>query len=188
MLEAVVSHYENALATHGATARGVDWKDAAGQRRRFELLLQDIPIGHSINDLGCGYGAMSEGIDKYVGYDISEQMIAAAREKYPCQQFILGGADGLLEADWTLASGLFNVKCGAKEWEWEAYIIRTLLQMANASRHGIGFNMLCDLATQRREDLYYGSTQTYMLWALNQGWRISVYQDVKHEFTLIARF
>ena len=56
--QAVSAYYDAALATHGTTARGVDWKDDASHRlrhRQFLRLVQDDPDG-SVLDLGCGYG------------------------------------------------------------------------------------------------------------------------------------
>ena len=189
MLEAVKSYYEDKLARFGTTPQGVDWKDAEGQSRRVELLMRDVEWFSSINDLGCGYGFMVNGriYGEYTGYDVSGDMVRSAIKRYPGRIFIHGGAEALREADWTLASGIFNVKCDATIAEWEAHILRTLAQMLAKSRIGIGFNMLCDLATDRKQHLYYGNVEQYALWALNQGLKVTIYHDVKHEYTMIAR-
>lgn len=187
MLEGVIKHYETRLAQHGATALGVDWNSEAGQDERFAQLLAPVAVNSSINDLGCGYGKLARARSDYVGYDISPKMIAQATVLHPDRLFVLGGADALRLADWTLASGLFNVKLDAKITEWEEYVLRTLKQMCAKSRIGIGFNMLSDLATQRKPRLYYGNIEQYALWALHQGFKVTTHQDVKHEFTMIVR-
>ena len=53
----VVSHYEAQLQRHGATARGMDWKDEASQRLRFDVLrgVRDLE-GKSLYEVGAGAG------------------------------------------------------------------------------------------------------------------------------------
>ncbi len=58
---------------------------AAGEWSRFRLLFPDLS-GKSVLDLGCGYGwhckyAVERGAARVLGVDLSEKMIAEAREK-----------------------------------------------------------------------------------------------------------
>ena len=59
-LEEVARYYSTKLAEHGDTARGVDWNGEESQALRFDQLARIIQrdSGFSLNDLGCGYGAL----------------------------------------------------------------------------------------------------------------------------------
>ena len=62
------------------------------------------------------------------------------------------------EADYTLASGIFNVRLETPEPLWEEYILATLATIDRLSQRGFAFNMLtCYSDPERmRGDLYYG--------------------------------
>ena len=59
-LSAVASYYSEKLAQHGQTPQGADWNSEESQTLRFEQLTKVIIPGRpfSVNDLGCGYGAL----------------------------------------------------------------------------------------------------------------------------------
>src|SRR5258707_14139343 len=90
----VESYYSKKIAVHGATARGVDWNSPESQRLRFVQLLKLTDHGQpfTINDYGCGYGALADYLkDKayafqYCGFDISPRMIAKAAELHTGMQ------------------------------------------------------------------------------------------------------
>ena len=87
LLAPVAPYYRAKVARHGATARGVDWNGEDSQALRFRQLCRiiDAPGGFSVNDLGCGYGALYDHLARqaapfsYSGFDISESMLDAAR-------------------------------------------------------------------------------------------------------------
>ena len=63
--------------------------DGAGEWKTLKALLPDFK-GKRLLDLGCGYGwhciyAMEQGAFSATGIDISEKMLAVAREKTRCQ-------------------------------------------------------------------------------------------------------
>ena len=62
LLSEVAQSYTDKLTEHGVTPRGVDWNGIDSQTLRFRQLCEIIDTaGHfSINDLGCGYGALYE--------------------------------------------------------------------------------------------------------------------------------
>ena len=94
-LDRVRDAYTVRFRAHGETHQGVLWKSAAAQTLRFERLLDilsDHPMGRpmTINDLGCGWGALFEHIARaphlpplaaYRGYDICPDMVMAARKR-----------------------------------------------------------------------------------------------------------
>src|SRR5262245_63730904 len=88
ILAQVQEYYDDKLQTHGATPRGVDWNSSESQELRFAQLVRliDAERAFSVNDYGCGYGALADYLERgtyqfqYIGFDVSTKMIAKARE------------------------------------------------------------------------------------------------------------
>ena len=61
LLTDIASYYSEKLAEYGDKPQGVDWNGEESQIIRFEqlckLINHEISI-FSLNDLGCGYGAL----------------------------------------------------------------------------------------------------------------------------------
>ena len=165
----VGEYFDKRLSRHGATARGAAWATSESQRLRFEKLLEVVDTSgpFSINDYGCGYGALADYLTEsprssrsfdYTGYDLSPEMARAARERLTERGFtIVGSPTELLRADFTVASGVFNVKLDATTGDWECLMLDTLDRMAAISLRGFAFNCLqrpTDPST-RRSELYY---------------------------------
>jgi SAM-dependent methyltransferase len=167
LLERVDEYYTGKLAAHGPTAKGVDWNSADSQRLRFEQFsrLWRNAAHFSLNDLGCGYGALydylaAEGrtVD-YLGIDVSAAMIDEAYRrsagKTSCKFMI--GSTFSRTADYCVASGIFNVRLAAADAAWEAHMFATLAEMHRACRAGFAFNCLTRFSdpARMRPDLYY---------------------------------
>src|SRR5437868_9480849 len=85
----IAAYYSAKVARFGATPSGVDWTCQATQEMRFVQLLKlcDFASPFSLNDLGCGYGALVAYLDRrhhdcaveYLGIDVSEAMVRQAR-------------------------------------------------------------------------------------------------------------
>jgi hypothetical protein len=167
ILDRVQQYYGEKITAHGATARGVDWNSPDSQRLRFEQLLKlfDHSQLFTINDYGCGYGALADYLRdegylfRYCGFDISSQMIAKAREVHASmdQVAFVSEETGLTEADYTLASGIFNVRLRTPQVEWAQYMLHTLGTICTFSRRGFAFNVLTKYSDAEfmRPDLYY---------------------------------
>src|SRR3989304_3245510 len=113
-LHPVKTHYQSCRDKHGATPQGVDWKDYEAQYMRFRALARLFDSG-TVNDWGCGYGAFYKFCGPgYTGYDIVPQTLEHGR-------FILSDRPTEL-ADYTVASGLFNVKLAIPHTEWVSYL------------------------------------------------------------------
>ena len=167
MLDAVRRYYSEKIVAHGATAKCVDWRDEASQELRFEQLLKvcDPMRPFSLNDYGCGYGALAlhleeRGLDvRYTGFDISEEQLAQARElavESERRRFVVAEAQ-LEPADYTVASGIFNVRLDAPADAWQAQALATLDRLDALSTRGFAFNMLTSYsdAELMRDDLWY---------------------------------
>lgn len=167
ILEGVGRYYTEKIGTYGAIAKGVDWNSPESQALRFEQLLKVVAPDQafSLNDYGCGYGALAGYLANqayefyYRGFDISSQMIAEAQKIYAVterHQFFTDESL-LTPADYTLASGIFNVKLQTPDADWERYILHTLGKMSELSERGFAFNCLTKYSDQEhmRPDLYY---------------------------------
>jgi SAM-dependent methyltransferase len=163
----VQEYYDEKIQTHGPTARGVDWNSPASQRMRFEQLLKIIDRGFpfTIDDFGCGYGALADYLQteaqpvRYFGFDISPQMIARAKQLHAATDWLtfVNRESELPEADYTVASGIFNVKLDTPAVEWEKYVLETLATINALSRKGFAFNVLTKYSDSEfmRPHLYY---------------------------------
>lgn len=167
ILTEVADYYSTKLAEHGETPRGVDWNGEESQVLRFAQLAKVIqqPTGFSLNDLGCGYGALFEYLNScsqdfiYTGCDVSGDMICAAQERYPNSpnaHFVVAG-EPPETADYGIASGIFNVRLGRGDVEWRKYLEATLDVLDRTSRLGFAFNCLTSYSDvdKMRDYLYY---------------------------------
>jgi len=165
----VRQYYEGRLRAHGPTAAGVDWKSESSQILRFDQLrhLWAGDAETSIIDYGCGYGALAGYLrshdhrGQYVGFDLSEEMADAAITGSRALDNCWWTTDRsqLRPADFAVASGIFNVKLGARDDEWLGYMKRTIADMASLGRRGFAFNALTSYsdADKQRPDLYYAN-------------------------------
>lgn len=201
ILSEVADYYTAKLEEHGDSPRGVDWNSEDGQRLRFEQLCKLIETSShfSINDLGCGYGALYEyllGKNKsfsYFGLDISESMISAAEQRYkdkPQVRFALSSEPDQV-ADYGIASGIFNVRLGRSDGEWRSYIEATLDVLDRTSRAGFAFNCLTSYSDRdkMRDYLYYADPCVlFDLCKRRYSRNVAILHDYGlYEFTILVR-
>ncbi|MBX9701991.1 MAG: class I SAM-dependent methyltransferase [Acetobacteraceae bacterium] len=198
---AVAAYYDAALAAHGPTARGVDWKDEASHRLRHAQFLRLIAgdPGASVLDLGCGYGDFlgvirAEGHrGRYLGCDLAPGMIVAARALHgegPDHAWHCGAAPPE-PCDYAVASGLMNVRRGADAAAWAEHVEGIISTLAAGARRGFGFNMLSLSSDpeKRRADLHYADPVAMLEMCLRRfGRHVALLQDYGlWEFTVIVR-
>lgn len=169
ILSNTASYYSEKIKTHGANAQGVDWNSAASQQLRFEQLMKicNLEQPFTLNDYGCGYGALSDylqergAIFQYYGFDISTEMIAKGQLLHAEEDniYFVSDESELAMADYTVASGIFNVKQDSSDEEWQDYIYHILNRINNISRYGFAFNVLTSYSDvdRMRPDLYYAN-------------------------------
>lgn len=166
LLETVGRYYSEKLEAHGPTPAGVDWNGRESQELRFEQLLRVVGPGpFTIADVGCGFGSLVDYLERrggayeYLGVDVSESMIAKARELHGARAncSFVAGTRIPRAVDYCVASGIFNVRLAAGDAEWNAHILRTLDDIDAASRRGFAFNCLTSYsdAERMRDYLYY---------------------------------
>ena len=168
----VGEYYSGRIREHGASARGVDWNSEESQVLRFTQLARVLPDtgSFSVVDYGCGYGALVTFLERrgqkfqYQGFDISTDMIDRAREDHRGGDLRFTASEAELEpADYTVASGIFNVKLDTPVEDWTAYVLHTAATLDRLGTRGFAFNMLTSYsdADRMRSDLYYGDPCFY---------------------------
>jgi len=167
-LDAVAGYFSAKLAEHGTHAKGVDWNNETRQSLSFDKLLKILPEkpgAFSINDLGCGYGALYDYLHgrypdfSYTGCDISREMIDAAMQRHGEHgnaRYVIASAPPDV-ADFGVASGTFNMRLGHSDASWEAIVLEAIDALDRTSRIGFAFNCLTSYSDtdKMRADLYY---------------------------------
>jgi len=202
LLAEVAGYYSEKLAEYGETPRGVDWNGDEGQILRFEQLckiIQGAEDGFSVNDLGCGYGALLDylkpryAISSYLGVDVSQDMVHAARSRHkkPAEARFIAAAEPDRIADFGIASGIFNVRLGWCDVKWLDYIQATLDVLSRTSRRGFAFNCLTSYSDEekRRGHLYYADPcQLFDLCKRRYSRQVALLHDYGlYEFTILVR-
>jgi SAM-dependent methyltransferase len=166
-LQNVSRYYSGTLSEHGATPKGVDWNGHESQRIRFEQLTKIIPTDtpFSINDIGCGYGALLDYLlenfptFEYCGIDLTAAMVQAARNLHEATS--TGTFEqGTLPSrgrDYSIASGIFSVCLDTPHAVWKEHINNTLSALDASSTKGFAFNCLTSYSDKdkMKPHLYY---------------------------------
>lgn len=196
----VEKYYTSKIDSYGISPKGVDWNSVESQELRFKQLLKicNLNSHFTINDLGCGYGAMFEYMLKnnlnfqYFGYDLSQSMIDKANKLFPNYNnatFKLG--ETLQQADYTIASGIFNVRQNETDKKWLEYIIHTIQFMNKNSSKAFSFNVLTKYSDKEymRDYLYYADPcYLFDYCKRNFSRNVALLHDYDlYEFTIIVR-
>lgn len=193
--------YDHAIIEHGPGAVGVCWTEPDDQVRRYELLLQGVrPEDRngsvSINDLGCGYGALFDLVadrplmqgGRYFGYDLSAAMIRTATERHrdPRAMFVESPV-ALFTSDYSFVSGTFNFNFGARPDLWRAYIEASLKDLWSKTGKVMAFNLLDNRCQNQLDDLYYADRAHWIAFAKTLSPEVEMRDDVvKDDFTLFV--
>jgi SAM-dependent methyltransferase len=201
LLNEVANYYSGKLQAHGETPKGVDWNGEESQTLRFEQLSKIIggSKAYSLNDIGCGYGALFEylverqPVTSYLGVDIADDMIRAATQRYRrnTQARFITSAEPDRAADYSVASGIFNVRLGRNDVEWFEYLQTTLDLLDRTSRYGFAFNCLTSYSDEdrKRDYLYYADPcELFDLCKRKYSKQIALLHDYGlYEFTVLVR-
>jgi len=194
-LAGIARLYSRDLSVHGVGPKSVGWKDEVSHRLRHDKLVQVIDLrasseGISVNDWGCGFGAMFRYLDempsieltRYYGYDVSEEMLAAAAQFVddPRAEFIQS-SQVTNEADYSFVSGTFHVKLDASEEVWTEYMKEMLMNLAAMSDKGFAFNALSTYVDWKEEDLYYADPFMFFDFCKRN---VSQYVSLLHDYPL----
>jgi SAM-dependent methyltransferase len=203
LLNEVAHYYSRKLAEHGETAQGVDWNGEVSQVLRFEQLAKviDPATPFSVNDLGCGYGALFEfllarhgtNLSAYTGADVSSDMVDAATRRYSrhSQARFITAAEPDQTLDYGIASGIFNVRQQRGDAEWLDYLVSVLDILDRTSRLGFSFNCLTSYSDEdkKRDYLYYADPcKLFDLCKRKYSRQVALLHDYGlYEFTILVR-
>lgn len=201
IITGVGDYYSGIAQRYGPTPRGVDWASAATQYMRFVQLLKlcDFDAPFSLNDFGCGYGALLEFLAlrhpdanvAYRGIDVSRIMIDAARKRWGTRPQTTFEHDSRCTtmADYGIASGVCNVRLGHPLSAWEAYVASILANLRATSRRGFAVNFMLPRGAQLMEnELYRTDPDRWSACCTELGCTVEAIEDYgMREFTLLAR-
>lgn len=197
-LSKVEKLYTDNIKEYGIDAKSVGWGTKEKQDLRFEKLMGvvlDRDSDLSINELGCGYGELvnfckekNMKISKYFGYDLSAEMINVANKYIGAPNVKLFQSGKIqTKADYTITSGIFNVKFDEPIKTWEEYIKETLVKMFEKSYKGIGFNLLSKYVDYKSSnELYYADPMVYFEFCKkNMSKKVNLFHDYElYEWTI----
>jgi SAM-dependent methyltransferase len=198
----VEAYYTGRLAKYGAAPLGVDWSCQATQWLRFVQLLKicRFDTAFSLNDLGCGYGELAtflrqrypEANVDYLGTDLSPAMVQRARRRHRGDRptrFAIGRTCGR-QADYSVASGIMNVRLGFSLPLWEGFVRNILLDMHRNSLRGFAVNFCSSRRPDLRPDELYCSPPDQWVSYCEEafGCSVEVVSDYGlREYTLLVR-
>lgn len=157
-------YYTDKINIHGSSHLGVDWNSTDSQILRFKILCQVLTDKKqfTILDYGCGYGALIPFLENkfrlYTGFDISNEMLKKAEQNHNEKNITFtNDLEHISSVNYTIASGIFNVKLDIIENVWETYILETLEKINEISDKGFSFNMLSVYSDKefRKDYLFY---------------------------------
>lgn len=167
--QSIIRHYEDCLAQHGDSHRGVDWPNAEDAAKRYRVMLELIrpsPEEQTLLDFGCGASHLYQymldqqirGL-KYAGLDASQAFCDLSRKKYPQNDYfcvdVLAEPDRLNEYDYVVMNGVFTEKRDLSFDDMYDYLRRMLSTVFAKTRRGMAFNVMSKQVDWERDDLFH---------------------------------
>lgn len=183
-------HYESLARKYGATSQGVQYPDLAGHWARFrELVSIGVEAHSSVLDFGCGSGSLLDFLDqelsfrgKYLGIDLVDEQLMAARQKYPDAQFenrdlFSEGLPG--HADYVLVNGVFNNRFDGIDAQ--GYMKEILRRLMPCARKGLAFNALSTYVDYMDASLNYFNPEDVFRFCKEE---LSSLVNLRHDYFL----
>ncbi len=204
MLTVVNTAFRRRFHEYGPQPKGVYWSNIENVKRRFKILChifdpEDITLGEaSINDLGCGYGALYDYLighpvmrgGAYHGYDICENILDSCKNRItdPRANFHLSNR-ALETCDYSIVSGTFNLNINADDNRWLAYVFASLQELWEKTDKGLAFNMLHISDKKGLDGLYYADPKVFEGFCRTHlSNNVQIYDDYGLEdFTVLVR-
>ncbi len=165
---AMTVHYTELLHKHGSTKEALVYRDKKQQISRYALLTDIGPMAveSSVLDVGCGLGHFCEYLrqygwkGKYLGLDINADMIRAAQERLPDEEFLC--VDLLTEEFQRQNDYVF---CGAtiqhrpKYGDPQQYLEQMVKEMFSLARMGLAFDIFSGRTDYQDESHLYANPE-----------------------------
>lgn len=163
---------EASVAEEGVSPQSV-WLDRAGAAekgvRRCDALLRMIEsrTEFTLLDLGCGpglslgylearYGPM---VDRYLGVDVSEPLVEAARRAWPGHRFMVRDIiESPLPAEsvqFTMINGVLTARYTLTHADMESFARDLLRSAFRSTSVALSFNVMSPHVDWKREDLFH---------------------------------
>jgi SAM-dependent methyltransferase len=193
---ALLKRYSDRLAQMGPTRHALGWNKPK-HNLRYRVLLEywlAEPTAQPLRvlDFGCGFGdllgyARDRGIIvEYTGLDINEDLIRAARARYPETRFV---CRDLFEAtlderfDVVLASGVHNFRLSNNR----EFIQRCFDVFDSLADVGFAANFLSDRVNFQNADNFYSAPEDILSLAMRYSPRVMLRHDyMPFEFTVFV--
>ncbi len=141
--------HRDALLRHGWHPNALYWSSLSVQETRFAVLAEvGLQAGDCLLDVGCGFGDLAtflhgRGHDiAYTGIDLSPELVAAGRERFPgidLREGDLFGVDPMPQSfDVLMLSGALNEGLG----DGGDYACRVIERLYQSCRRAVAFNLL----------------------------------------------
>jgi len=196
-------YYENRKGQFGLNAQGVGYKTSEAQATTFSQLVKvlDEKSNFSVADLGCGLGHLygflaGNGYTgfQYTGYDTLPEMVDGSEKLHTGTdaRFVrIHEANDIEMTDYVLAAGIFNLRFSVPEYEWLAYMLKTMQVLFQKSRKGFAFNALTKYSDKEfmRPELFYSDPCFLFDYCKrNFSRNVALLHDYTlYEFTIIVR-
>lgn len=165
----IVAHYESCLKLHGDTHKGVDWPNAEGALKRYQVMLdviRDSSHPQSLLDFGCGAAHLKDYIVStgfsnvdYAGLDMSPQFVELSRSKFPETTFyccdVLDSVEGIPIFDYAVMNGVFTEKRSLSFPDMWEFFTRMLPVVFGLTTKGVAFNVMSKHVDWERDDLFH---------------------------------
>ena len=173
-------HYANTFKNYGESPKGVDWRDSLTADIRYsqmQKLFRPISSHTKLLDVGCGYGGFKNFLDQkridiiYTGIDIVQEMLDAAKKKYPnatliCEDFI--EKKFLDHFEYSVCNGILTQKLEASSLEMETYVKKIIKKMFEISTIGCAFNVMTSRSNFFSANLFYCSPAEILSYCLSE--------------------
>lgn len=189
-------HYLNLFEKHGASAKGVDWKNKDQANLRHKIMLnvireEDLKAKKTVSvlDVGCGYGeqyifAKKSGLKiAYTGIDIVPQMIDYAQRKIKNAHFIYADIFTFSPKklfDYVICNGILTQKLTSTDSQMDKFAKKLILKMFELARKGIVFNTMTTYVDFKTKGNYYVNPNKMISNALN----LTRFVKVDHSYPL----
>ncbi len=145
----IIDSQRDAWLRYGYHPNALYWSNEKIQRLRFEMLtLAGIQEGESVLDVGCGFGDFAGYLEdqgksvRFTGIDLSEELLAEGRRRYPNIELFNGDLFDFDPADASFDHVTLSGALNRNLDDDGAYARKVIRRMYDACREGIAFNLL----------------------------------------------
>jgi SAM-dependent methyltransferase len=190
-----IERYADRLERLGPVVQALGWRDTAQQELRFRVMADGMTRidGASVLDIGCGFGDLYGYLTRdgasisYTGCDISAQVLAVGRSRYPAARFeqrdVLEQPYAAGAFDYVCMSGIFNHRLADNE----LFLRRMLTAAFEMAAHGAVANMTTDHVDYQDAHLYYFNPERVLEFCRGLSRHVALRHDYPlYEFTIFT--